>query len=34
MMYDDFDTMVTCEEVYCEGGYIGQTEEPEQWEAF
>lgn len=34
MMYDDFDTNVTCEEVYTEDGYVGCEPEPTEWEAF
>jgi hypothetical protein len=34
MMYDDFDVMVGCEEVYGEDGYCGQAEAPVEWEAF
>ncbi len=32
-MMDDF-TMVTCEEVYTEDGYVGCEPEPAEWEAF
>lgn len=32
-MMDDF-TIVTCEEVYTEDGYIGHEPEPTEWEAF